>query len=318
MINEKQLGGQAAPPRPRQSKQPTSAIERIIRRLFGNERELKTNLSLLSMSLPGVVLLFIFAYLPMLGIVIAFKDYRFNLGIFGSEWVGFQNFRFLFGTDAALRITRNTMLMNILFISTTTVCALAVAILMNEAYRSRMSKYYQTMLFFPYFISWVIVSYFVFAFLNGQTGLINQWIDALDIKRIAWYRSPEYWPAILVLANLWNGIGFSSIIYLAGILGISPELFEAAKIDGAGKLQQIRFITLPMLYPMIIILTLLAIGRIFHADFGLFFFLPRDNPLLYSTTDVIDTFVYRALVELGEISMAAAAGFTSHLSDFFS
>ncbi len=309
MINEKQLRGQAAPPRPHKSKQPTSAIERIIRRLFGNEREFKTNLSLLSMSLPGVVLLFIFAYLPMLGIVIAFKDYRFNLGIFGSEWVGFQNFRFLFGTDAALRITRNTMLMNILFISTTTVCALAVAILMNEVYRSRMSKYYQTMLFFPYFISWVIVSYFVFAFLNGQTGLINQWIDALDIKRIAWYRSPEYWPAILVLANLWNGIGFSSIIYLAGILGISPELFEAAKIDGAGKLQQIRFITLPMLYPMIIILTLLAIGRIFHADFGLFFFLPRDNPLLYSTTDVIDTFVYRSLVELGEISMAAAAGF---------
>ncbi len=310
MINEKQLDRQtASPPNSSKSNQPASAPARILGRLFGNERELKTNLSLLSMSLPGVVLLFIFAYLPMLGIVIAFKDYRFNLGIFGSEWVGFQNFRFLFGTDAALRITRNTLLMNILFIGTITVCALVVAILMNEVYRSRMSKYYQTMLFFPYFISWVIVSYFVFAFLNGQTGLINQWIDALQIERIAWYRSPEYWPAILVLANLWNGIGFSSIIYLAGILGISPELYEAAKIDGAGKLQQIRHITLPMLYPMIIILTLLAIGRIFHADFGLFFFLPRDNPLLYSTTDVIDTFVYRSLVELGEISMAAAAGF---------
>ncbi len=310
MISDKQLGSQAStPPRPRQAKKPASATERVIHRLFGNQREFKTNLSLLSMSLPGIVLLFIFAYLPMLGIVIAFKDYRFNLGILGSEWVGLENFRFLFGTDAAFRITRNTLLMNLLFISTTTVCALAVAILMNEAYRSRMSKYYQTMLFFPYFISWVIVSYFVFAFLNGQTGLINQWIDALELDRIAWYRSPEYWPAILVLANLWNGIGFSSIIYLAGILGISPELFEAAKIDGAGKLQQIRYITLPMLYPMIIILTLLAIGRIFHADFGLFFFLPRDNPLLYSTTDVIDTFVYRSLVELGEISMAAAAGF---------
>lgn len=306
MINDKRLGGQAStPPGRRQA----SATERVIHRIFGNRREFKTNLSLLSMSLPGVVLLFIFAYLPMLGIVIAFKDYRFNLGILGSEWVGLENFRFLFGTDAAFRITRNTLLMNVLFISTTTACALVVAILMNEAYRSRMSKYYQTMLFFPYFISWVIVSYFVFAFLNGQTGLINRWIDALDLGRIAWYRSPEYWPAILVLANLWNGIGFSSIIYLAGILGISPELFEAAKIDGAGKLQQIRYITLPMLYPMIIILTLLAIGRIFHADFGLFFFLPRDNPLLYSTTDVIDTFVYRSLVELGEISMAAAAGF---------
>ncbi len=310
MINDKQLGRQAStPPSPRQARQPASATERVIHRLFGNQREFKTNISLLSMSLPGIVLLFVFAYLPMLGIVIAFKDYRFNLGILGSEWVGLENFRFLFGTDAAFRITRNTLLMNVLFISTTTACALVVAILMNEAYRNRMSKYYQTMLFFPYFISWVIVSYFVFAFLNGQTGLINRWIDALELDRIAWYRSPQYWPAILVFANLWNGIGFSSIIYLAGILGISPELFEAAKIDGAGKLQQIRFITLPMLYPMIIILTLLAIGRIFHADFGLFFFLPRDNPLLYSTTDVIDTFVYRSLVELGEISMAAAAGF---------
>lgn len=310
MINEKQLDSQASSASdPQQSKEPASTTEPFLYRLFGNQREFKTNLSLLSMSLPGVILLFVFAYLPMIGIFIAFKDYRFNLGILGSEWVGFQNFRFLFGTDAAFRITRNTLLMNILFISTITVCALAVAILMNEAYRSRMSKYYQTMLFFPYFISWVIVSYFVFAFLNGQTGLINQWVDALELDRIAWYRSPEYWPVILTLANLWNGIGFSSIIYLAGILGISPELFEAAKIDGAGKLQQIRFITLPMLYPMIIILTLLAIGRIFHADFGLFFFLPRDNPLLYSTTDVIDTFVYRSLVELGEISMAAAAGF---------
>lgn len=313
MIDEKQFGplqAEGAPAsEPSLRQKPSFAPQRMIRRLFGNQREFQTNLSLLSMALPGIVLLFIFAYLPMLGILIAFKDYRFNLGILGSAWVGFQNFNFLFGTDAAFRITRNTLLMNILFISTTTVCALTVAILLNEVYRSRLSKYYQTMLFFPYFISWVIVSYFVFAFLNGQTGLINQWIDALGIKRIAWYRSPEYWPLIFVLANLWNGIGFSSIIYLAGILGISPELFEAAKIDGAGKLQQIRYITLPMLYPMIIILVLLAIGRIFHADFGLFFFLPRDNPLLYSTTDVIDTFVYRSLVELGEISMAAAAGF---------
>ncbi|MEM7130781.1 MAG: ABC transporter permease subunit [Chloroflexota bacterium] len=288
----------------------TSSKKGFLERLFGNRRELNTNLTLLSMASPGIILLFIFAYLPMLGIVIAFKDYRFNLGILGSEWVGFENFRFLFGTDAAFRITRNTLLMNLAFIATTTICALIVAILMNEVYRSRMSKYYQTMLFFPYFISWVIVSYFVFAFLNGQTGLLNQWMEVWGIEeRIAWYRSPGYWPLILILANLWNGIGFSSIIYLAGILGISPELFEAAQIDGANKLQQIRHITLPLLTPMILILILLAIGRIFHADFGLFFFLPRGNPLLYPTTDVIDTFVYRSLVELGEISMAAAAGF---------
>lgn len=281
----------------------------FLARWAGGRRNWDTNLNLFLMALPGVLLLFVFAYLPMFGIVIAFKNYRFADGILGSAWVGFENFRFLFGTDTALRITRNTLGMNSIFIVTTTVGALVVAMLMNEVYQSRMSKYYQTLLFFPYFISWVIASYFVFAFLNGNTGLANQWIEALGGDPPSWYRTPEAWPWILTLAHIWNSIGFSSIVYLAGILGISPELFEAAKIDGAGKLAQIRYITLPMLYPLIIILVLLAIGRIFHADFGLFFFVPRDTPLLYSTTDVIDTFVYRSLVQLGNISMAAAAGF---------
>jgi len=278
-------------------------------RWTGGQRSWDTNLNLLLMALPGILLLFIFAYLPMFGIIIAFKDYRFAEGILGSAWVGLDNFRFLFGTDTAFRITRNTLLMNSIFIATTTIGALLVAILMNEVYQSRMSKYYQTMLFFPYFISWVIASYFVFAFLNGSTGLANQIIERVGGDPPSWYRTPEVWPLVLTVAHIWNSIGFSSIVYLAGILGISPELFEAAKIDGAGKAAQIRYITLPMLYPLIIILVLLAIGRIFHADFGLFFFVPRDTPMLYSTTDVIDTFVYRSLVQLGNISMAAAAGF---------
>ena len=284
-------------------------MRNLIVRFFGSKRNLQSNLTLCGMSLPGVLLLFVFAYLPMAGLVIAFKDYRFDAGIWDSAWVGLDNFRFLFGTDAAWRITRNTLLMNALFIVTSTAGALIVALLMNEVYASRLSKYYQTALFFPYFISWVIASYFVFALLNGNTGLLNKTLAALGLETVRWYRSPAYWPVILTVAHLWNGIGFGSLIYLSGILGISPELFEAARMDGASKLKQIRYITLPLLYPLIIILVLLAVGRIFHADFGLFFFLPRDIPVLYSTTDVIDTFVYRALVGLGDISMAAAAGF---------
>lgn len=276
---------------------------------LGNQRDRQTTVTLTLMALPGVIMLLVFAYLPMVGLVIAFKDYRFADGLLGSAWVGFDNFRFLFGADAALRATRNTLLMNSLFIASGTVASLTIALLLNEIYTSWASKYYQTLLFFPHFISWVIVSYFVFGFLNGDTGLVNQWLAKMGLQPVAWYREAGYWPGVLTLTNLWNGVGFGSIIYLAGILGIDPVYFEAAKIDGASKWQQIRHITLPMLLPLMIILVLLAIGRIFNADFGLFYFVPRNTPQLYSTTDVIDTFVYRSLVQLGDISMAAAAGF---------
>jgi putative aldouronate transport system permease protein len=285
-------------------------------RVFGGRRSLHTNLTLTLMALPGILMLLVFAYLPMFGLVIAFKDYRFADGILGSAWVGFDNFRFLFGTDNAWRITRNTLVMNSLFIATGTVASLAIALLMNEVYTSGMSKYYQTMLFFPYFISWVIVSYFVFGFLNGDTGIANKMLSALGLETVAWYREAKHWPYILVLAHLWQSVGFGSIVYLAGMLGIDPIYYEAAKIDGASKWQQIRHITLPLILPLIIILVLLGIGRIFNADFGLFFFVPRDNPMLYSTTDVIDTFVYRSLVQLGDISMAAAAGFYQSVVGF--
>lgn len=276
---------------------------------LGNQRDRQTTITLTLMALPGVIMLLVFAYLPMIGLVIAFKNYRFADGLLGSAWVGLDNFRFLFGADAALRVTRNTLLMNSLFIATGTAASLTIALLLNEVYTSWASKYYQTLLFFPHFISWVIVSYFVFGFLNGDTGLVNQWLAKLGLEPAAWYREAGYWPGVLTLTNLWNGVGFGSIVYLAGILGIDPVYFEAAKIDGANKWQQIRFITLPMLLPLVIILVLLAIGRIFNADFGLFYFVPRNTPQLYSTTDVIDTFVYRSLVQLGDISMAAAAGF---------
>ena len=283
---------------------------------LGGQRDLQTTITLTLMALPGILMLLVFAYLPMVGLVIAFKNYKFEQGMLGSAWVGLDNFRFLFGTDQAWRITRNTLLMNSLFITSGTIVSLIIALLMNEIYTSFMSKFYQTMLFFPHFISWVIVSYFVFGFLGGEGGLVNKLLVSLHMESIAWYRSPQYWPAVLTAANLWNGMGFGSIVYLAGILGIDPTYFEAAKIDGASKWQQIRYITLPLLLPVVIILVLLGIGRIFNADFGLFYFVQRNNPQLYPTTDVIDTFVYRSLVQLGDIGMAAAAGFYQSVIGF--
>jgi putative aldouronate transport system permease protein len=284
---------------------PVEKTQSRVRRFFNSK-----NISLLAMALPGILQIFIFAYLPMFGLVIAFKDYRFNLGIFGSKWVGFENFRFLFARGVAWRITYNTVVLNALFIATTLVVSLAVALLLNEIHKSLAARFYQTALFLPYFISWVIAGYFVFGLLSmSPMGWVNRLMVAVGLEPIRWYNSPQYWPAILTLTNLWKGIGFWSIIYLAGIVGINPEYYEVATIDGANKFQQIRYITLPLLMPLVIINLLLQVGRIFYADFGLFFNVTQDRSMLYKTTDVIDTFVYRSLREISDIGMAAAAGF---------
>jgi len=262
----------------------------------------------LMMSLPAILLLFVFAYLPMFGIILAFKEYRFDQGILGSEWIGLTNFRFLFGTDIAWRITRNTLVMNFLFIVTGTVMNIFVALLMNEVQGKLRAKAYQSAMFLPHFISWVVVGYFAFAFLNVEQGLVNKALAYFGVDPIAWYREPSYWPAILVLTALWKSVGYGSILYLAVMLGISPEYYEAAKIDGAGKLQQIWYITLPQLLPTVIILTMFSVAGIFRSDFGLFFNVTRNQAVLYSTTDVIDTFVYRALRQMNDLGMSAAAG----------
>jgi putative aldouronate transport system permease protein len=262
----------------------------------------------LMMSLPAILLLFVFAYLPMFGIILAFKEYRFDQGILGSQWIGLTNFRFLFGTDIAWRITRNTLLMNFLFIVTGTVVNIAVALLMNEVQGKLRAKFYQSAMFLPHFISWVVVGYFAFAFLNVEQGLVNKALAWVGVESIAWYREPQYWPAILVLTALWKGVGYGSILYLAVMLGISPEYYEAAKMDGASKWQQVRHITLPHLLPTVIILTMFSVASIFRSDFGLFFNVTRNQAVLYSTTDVIDTFVYRALRQMNDLGMSAAAG----------
>lgn len=272
------------------------------------QRWLRNNGAPLVMSLPAVLHLLIFAYLPMFGIIIAFKEYRFDQGILGSKWVGFYNFRYLFSSAVAARITRNTILMNLLFMSFGIVTSVTVALLMNEVQGTLRARFYQSAMFLPYFISYVIVGIFAFAFLNMEHGILNRMLEKAGMEPIRWYSEPKYWPAILVTVSLWKGMGYGSILYLAVMLGINPEYYEAARIDGASKWQQIRHITLPMLVPIIIIQLLLSMGGMFRANFGLFFNLTQDRSALYPTTDVIDTFVYRALVRMGDMGMAAAAG----------
>jgi putative aldouronate transport system permease protein len=279
-------------------------------RLAKMRRTFSKNSSLLLMALPGLLLLLVFSYLPMFGVIVAFKDFKAAKGIFDSDWIGFKNFEFLFGTEDAWRITFNTLSLNALFIVTSTLGAIAFALLLNEVRErtKKLTNFYQSALLLPHFISYVIVGYFVFAFLNTDTGLVNKTLAGFGVDEISWYSSPQYWPAILTSVNLWKNVGFNSIIYLSGILAINPEYFEAARIDGATKWKQITRITIPLIMPLIIITTLLSIGRIFYADFGLFFQVTRDNGLLYPTTDVLDTYVYRALRVNGDVGMSAAAG----------
>ncbi|MCM3654974.1 ABC transporter permease [Metabacillus litoralis] len=268
----------------------------------------------LFMVLPGTVWLLLFAYLPMFGTVIAFKNFRYDpngffASILNSDWVGFENFKFLFTTNDAWIITRNTILYNLVFIVLGLILAVFVAIVLSELANKRLSKIYQTGMLFPHFLSWVVVSYFVFTFLSVDRGLVNNilvWFGVED--PISWYNEAKYWPFIIVLTSMWKGIGYGSIVYLAAIVGIDKNYYEAAMIDGANKWQQIRNITIPMITPLIVILTILNIGRIFSADFGLFYQVPRDSGTLYSVTNVIDTYVYRGLTTMGDISMSTAAG----------
>lgn len=276
-------------------------------------KDISRNKALLVMVLPATVWFLFFSYLPMAGTVIAFKEYRYHrdgflASILNSKWVGLKNFEFLFSTKDAFLITKNTLLYNSVFIVLGLVLAVGLAIVLAEIANKRLAKLYQTGMFLPYFLSWVIVGYFVFSFLSFDKGMINQIAKTFGLTATQWYNDPTYWPLILTLVFLWKSIGYNSVIYLAAIMGIDKSLYEAAMIDGANKWQQIRHITVPMLTPLITILTLLAIGRIFYADFGLFYQVPRNSGTLFSVTNVIDTYVYRGLKFTGEIGMASAAG----------
>jgi putative aldouronate transport system permease protein len=275
------------------------------------KRDLGANITLTLMALPALLHILLFRYFTLPFLVVAFKSYRNADGVWGSKWIGWANFKFLFGvSDKGWEITRNAILYNLVFIILGTSFALLVAVLLNEAYRYFVSRYYQTAFFIPNMISWVVVAFVVYAFLQTNNGMLNSIRETFGLKPVNWYTNKEAWPIIIVVVNLWRGVGVSSVIYLAGIMRINTEYFEAAAIDGANKLQITRFITLPQLVPLITILTLLAIGNIFFSDFGLFYQVPRQdlNPTLIATTDTIDTFVFRSLRLLNKTEMAAAAG----------
>lgn len=271
------------------------------------------NKALLLMVLPGTIWFFLFSYLPMPGAIIAFKDYRFSndgflASIIQSDWVGLKNFEFLFKTEDAYIIVRNTLLYNSVFIILGTTLSVFVAIVIHEISNKKLAKLYQTGMFLPHFLSWVIVSYFVFSFLSVDKGVFNQVLTSFGADPVYWYSEIKNWPYILTFVHLWKGVGYGSVIYLAAVVGIDKSYFEAAMIDGASKWQQIWKITLPMIKPIIIIMFILAIGGIFRADFGLFYQVPRDTGSLYPVTNVIDTFVYRGLKVTGNIGMSTAAG----------
>ena len=273
----------------------------------------RDNRALLVMLLPGFIWLVIFSYLPMFGIVIAFKDFRitpdgFFASLFRSEWVGLENFKYLFASQDAWIITRNTISYNVVGILLSTFFTVSLAIILSQIANKKMIKRLQTFMIFPNFLSWVVISYFVFTFLSSDKGLFNQWIVAFGGEPINWYNTAKYWPFILVFTSLWKGVGYGSIIYYASIMGIDPTYYEAALVDGASKWQQIRNVILPHLRSIVVIMLILSVGNIFRADFGLFYQLPRNSGALYDVSNVLDTYVYRSLMNTGDVGMSTAAG----------
>jgi len=274
-------------------------------------KEMQKNWRLYSLAIPALLFLGVFHYWPMFGLVLAFKDFNFKLGIFGSDWANplFTNFELLVSSKYALNAVKNTLLLNFLFILVGTVCALTLAIMLNEIKSNVYKKITQSVTFLPFFISWIVVGMFLTSILSYDNGILNQFLETLDKEKIQFYQQPKYWPVILTIESVWKGVGYNSIVYLAAITGLNPAYYEAAEIDGATQIQKITRITIPLLKPTIIILTLLALGRIMNSDFGLFWQSTKGIYSLWPTTDVIDTFIYRGLRQTVNIGLSSAAGF---------
>lgn len=276
----------------------------------------KANKELLLLSLPGGIWFLIFAYLPMFGILIAFQEYRpeknFLLSVLNSKFVGFKNFEFLFKSGDMWIIFRNTIGYNLLFIILGIVLPITVAMLLNELRNHGAVKVYQSMMFLPYFLSWVVVSYCLYAFLDPSKGLVNNILG----KNISWYTEKDYWPFIIIFMSQWKGVGYNTVVYLASICGIDQTFYEAAMLDGATKWQQVKYITVPLLRPVITILFIMSVGGIIRSDFGLFYQLPRNSGSLYPVTNVLDTYIYRALMRSSEIGMSSAAAFFQSVVGF--
>ncbi len=267
--------------------------------------EFRNTLPLYLMMLPGLIYIVCNNYLPMFGILIAFKKVNFSIGIWNSPWTGLDNFEFLFKTKDAWTMIRNTVCYNVVWIALGLVISVSIAILMAEISSRKIAKLIQPIICFPSMVSAVILSFLVYGFLSTNYGFLNA--TFFKDNPINWYASAQYWPIILTIVHFWQSSGQSSIIYMASIGGIDKGLYESARLDGANKLQQITAITLPMLKPMIILMMLMSIGRIFNSDFGMFYQVPLGQGLLVQTTQTIDTYVYRALLELNNVGMSSAA-----------
>ncbi|WEK53600.1 MAG: ABC transporter permease subunit [Candidatus Cohnella colombiensis] len=274
------------------------------------------------MMAPALIVILLNNYIPMVGSIIAFKKITYESSSFienfvNGKWVGWKNFEFLFKTSDAWRITRNTVLYNVVFIILNLVIGVGAALLFNMMRSKRLAKLHQSIMFLPFFLSWVIVSYLVYAFLNPSLGIMNmtvlKWFGAEDVM---WYSDSTWWPLILPILNVWKGIGWYAVLYLAAIIGIDKEYYEAATIDGASRWRQIWSVTIPLIRPVIITLTVLQIGKIFYADFGMFFNVTRNAGALYETTLIIDTYVYQGFLVTGNIGLSSAAGFYQAIIGF--
>ncbi len=277
-------------------------------------KKFKHFLPIYLMGLPALIYIFINNYMPLYGIQIAFKDYRVIDGITGSKWVGLDNFKFLFASDA-WRITRNTVLYSFSWMILNTILAVFFAIFLNEIISNKAKKFYQSMILLPYLISYVVIAYIVYVFLS-DTGILNTLLSAIGLEPVSWYMEGKYWPFILTLVNSWKNIGFNTIVYLSTIIGFGKEYYEAAELDGAGKWKQITRLTLPMLKPTIIMMLTMNMGSIFRSDYSLFYQVPRNSGMLYEYTDTIDTYVFRAITSNSNMGMSSAAAFYQSIVSF--
>jgi putative aldouronate transport system permease protein len=279
----------------------------VLRRLWVDIRQNRASYFLLA---PAAIYVFIYGYIPLPYLLGAFQRYHFSTGLFGSEWVGLDNFRFFFGSNTAWQVTWNTLRLNVLFLLVGTVCAVFLAIILNDivSRRKRFARGIQSVMIFPEFVSWMVVSHILYAFLATRDGIVNQTLTTLGLNPVYWYGTPEPWTFILVIVRVWKSVGIQTIIFLAAMAGFDPEIYQAAEIDGAGPITKAFRISVPMLLPVVFIFMLLALGRIFYADFGMIYAIVGDNGMLFPSTDVIDTYVFRTLRRIGRPGQAMAAG----------
>jgi putative aldouronate transport system permease protein len=301
----------------------TGIAQPLLKKTSAKHAGWKKTAALTTMVAPGAIWLLLLRYLPMFGIVLAFLDYKvypkantFLNNLIHSKWSGFKNFEFLFMTGGTWTMIRNTLAYNAVWIVLGMVISVSFAIMLSQLTRRFMAKTYQTLMFFPYFLSWVVASYFLLAFLDATNGMIPRLQRTMGAEAIDWYNTPGYWPFILTFANLWKNTGYAAVLYLAAITGIDTTQYEAAAVDGASKWQQVVHVTLPNIRTVIIVLFIMNVGRIFNADFGLFYQVPLNSGPLFPATQVIDTYVYRALASTGDIGMSAAAGLLQNVVGF--